>query len=186
LREAVIKALQGTIGINQVRGDGPKMGSKNAKYQVVKNDETIEKTEESQIDILVAEDNEVNQILFRTILESTGWRFKIAENGEEAVDFEARYRPKLILMDVSMPVMNGHEATRAIRHKEQDTDRRIAIIGVTAHAIEGDREKCLEAGMDDYLSKPISPDKLEEKIAHWMVKIGAENSSEQQNPLLKA
>ena len=71
-------------------------------------------------------------------------------------------------MDVSMPVMNGHEATREIRTRELITKKHTPIIGVTAHAIKGDREKCLEAGMDDYLSKPVSPDKLEEKLHHWL------------------
>jgi len=76
----------------------------------------------------------------------------------------------MILMDVSMPVMNGHQATQAIRKAQQeDTDRtHTPIVGVTAHALTGDKERCLEAGMDDYLSKPISPEKLEAKIREWL------------------
>jgi len=82
-------------------------------------------------------------------------------------------------MDVSMPQMNGHEATQEIRKREQDSDRYTPIIGVTAHAIKGDREKCIEAGMDDYLSKPVSPNALEEKIHRW---IGSENDQSGAQP----
>jgi CheY-like chemotaxis protein len=78
------------------------------------------------------------------------------------------HNPRLILMDVSMPEMNGYEATRAIRAAEAATGARIPIIGVTAHALKGDRDKCIEAGMDDYLSKPISPDRLGAKIGNWL------------------
>ena len=69
-----------------------------------------------------------------------------------------------------MPVMNGHEATRTIREREKGQGRRVPIIGVTAHALESDREACLDAGMDDYMSKPISPELLEEKIRQWLGK----------------
>ncbi len=120
--------------------------------------------------ILVCEDNEVNQIVFRQILQETGHTFHIANNGEEGVECYRQMMPHLILMDVSMPKMNGHDATRAIRKIEQETGVHTPIIGVTAHAIKGDKEMCFEAGMDDYLSKPISPDKLEEKIAKWIEK----------------
>ena len=76
--------------------------------------------------------------------------------------------PSLILMDVSMPRLNGLDATRAIREIEQETGRHTPIIGVTAHALKGDMEKCLDAGMDDYLSKPVSPDALAAKIEKWI------------------
>lgn len=69
-----------------------------------------------------------------------------------------------------MPVMNGHEATRMIREREKGQGHRVPIIGVTAHALESDRELCLDAGMDDYMSKPISPELLEEKIRQWLGK----------------
>ncbi len=120
------------------------------------------------IDVLVAEDNEVNQIVFRQILQAGGYNFLIANNGEEAIELYEKHNPKLICMDVSMPIMNGHEATIEIRSREKGKDQHTPIIGVTAHAIKGDMEKCFEAGMDDYLAKPVSPDKLEEKINKWI------------------
>ena len=120
-------------------------------------------------DILIAEDNAVNRIVFTQILQAAGWRFEVAEDGEQAVQMSADLNPRLILMDVSMPKMNGLEATAAIRQREADLGGpRMPIIGVTAHALKGDMERCLEAGMDDYLTKPVSPAKLEAKIVQWL------------------
>jgi CheY-like chemotaxis protein/anti-sigma regulatory factor (Ser/Thr protein kinase) len=121
-----------------------------------------------RLDILVAEDNEVNQIVFSQILDDLDVVYRIVGNGALAVEEYDRVPPRLILMDVSMPVMNGHQASRAIRQKEAGGDRHVPIIGVTAHALKGDREACIEAGMDDYLSKPISPETLEAKIRQWL------------------
>lgn len=126
------------------------------------------------IDVLVAEDNEVNQLVFRQILAESGLRFEIVENGKLAVAAHGRVKPRLILMDVSMPEMNGLEATAEIRRAEEGQQRRVPIIGVTAHALKGDRERCIEAGMDDYVSKPISPRLLLDKINPWIKPGGVE------------
>lgn len=120
------------------------------------------------LDVLVAEDNEVNQLVFSQVLDGLGLNYRIADNGRTAVEMHKALKPRLILMDVSMPEMNGYEATAAIREMESGTGARTPIIGITAHALKGDREKCLEAGMDDYLSKPISPNRLATKIDLWM------------------
>jgi len=125
-------------------------------------------TPDFALDILIAEDNEVNQLVFSQILFDSGYSFEIVGDGRQAVNTSERKPPRLILMDVSMPELNGLEATAHIREREIATGHRTPIIGVTAHALNGDREKCLDAGMDDYLSKPISPDALLEKIAEWM------------------
>jgi len=119
------------------------------------------------LDILVAEDNEVNQMVFSQILAETELSFEIVGNGRRAVAAYGERRPRMILMDVSMPEMNGLEATSEIRKLERGTGMRVPIIGVTAHALKGDKERCLEAGMDDYLPKPISPRALLEKIERW-------------------
>ncbi|MEM9331057.1 MAG: response regulator [Pseudomonadota bacterium] len=125
---------------------------------------TLQEMRLNDLDVLIAEDNEVNQIVFKQILEETGYSYKIANNGQEAVQLYQRLNPKMICMDVSMPVMSGHAATQEIRKLEQSNGRCTPIIGVTAHAMNGDMEKCFDAGMDDYLSKPISARKLQEKI----------------------
>ncbi|MBA3446222.1 MAG: response regulator, partial [Pseudaminobacter sp.] len=120
-----------------------------------------------QLDILVAEDNEVNQLVFTQILAETDFTFQIVGNGRLAVAAFGDMNPRMILMDVSMPEMGGLEATGLIRQLEERSAIRVPIIGVTAHALKGDRERCLEAGMDDYLSKPISPKALLDKIERW-------------------
>ena len=98
-----------------------------------------------EIDVLIAEDNEVNQVVFKQIMQGTNYSFMIANNGQEAVALYRKHKPRVICMDVSMPIMNGHQATREIRDIEQSSERHTPIIGVTAHAIKGDMEKCFEA-----------------------------------------
>ncbi len=110
--------------------------------------------------ILLAEDNPTNRILALRILEKRGHEVIVAENGKEAVDLLEQHAVDLVLMDVQMPVMGGFEATAAIRERERPTGRRLPIIALTAHAMKGDRERCIEAGMDDYISKPIDSAKL--------------------------
>ncbi|KAA3513241.1 response regulator [Agrobacterium rosae] len=124
------------------------------------------------LDVLIAEDNDVNQIVFTQILQQTDLDFRIVNNGKKAVEAWRNDRPSIILMDVSMPVMNGHQATQAIRAEEQKTPnaRRVPIIGVTAYAQDSDRDLCLAVGMDDYLSKPISPELLQAKIDKWLMR----------------
>ncbi|WP_274423315.1 response regulator [Chelativorans sp. YIM 93263] len=122
----------------------------------------------SRIDVLVAEDNEVNQLVFSQVLDELGFNYRIAGNGRTAVKMHRALQPRLVLMDISMPEMNGIEATEAIREAERPMSSYTPIIGITAHALTGDREKCLESGMDDYMSKPISPEKLAAKIERWL------------------
>lgn len=117
-----------------------------------------------KIDVLIAEDNEVNQIVFKQILLDLGVEFKIANNGQEAVALWEKFKPAVVLMDVSMPVMNGHEATREIRRLEQSSGYRTPVCAITAHALRGDKEDCIAAGMDDYISKPVSPDVMISKV----------------------
>ncbi|MDP3523807.1 MAG: response regulator [Hoeflea sp.] len=124
-----------------------------------------------RIRVLVAEDNDVNQIVFEQILEGIGVDFRIVSNGQEAVAAWKASAPDLILMDVSMPVMNGLQASQAIRDAEladAGDHSHVPIIAVTAHAMSGDKERCFSAGMDDYLSKPVSPEKLESIIKKWI------------------
>ncbi|HET7105927.1 MAG TPA: MHYT domain-containing protein [Candidatus Acidoferrum sp.] len=109
-----------------------------------------------RLNILLAEDNSVNQQLARRLLEQRGYSVAIAPDGRQAVSAFETGRFDLILMDVQMPELDGYQATAAIREKESFTGVRVPIIAMTAHALKGDRERCLAAGMDDYLSKPIN------------------------------
>ena len=121
--------------------------------------------------ILVAEDNPINQLYIRELLKHFGCTSDLASNGEEALAAVQQKHYDLVLMDCQMPEMDGFTAAREIRRKEASGEipRRHNIVALTANALEGDRQRCLEAGMDDYLAKPLQPGKLHEllqKYAH--------------------
>jgi CheY-like chemotaxis protein len=115
--------------------------------------------------ILLAEDNVVNQVVAAAMLKREGHCVTIVANGRAAVDASAADPFDLILMDVQMPDMNGFEATAAIRVHESTRGGHVPIVALTAHAMEGDRDRCLEAGMDDYVSKPLRLTDLQRVIA---------------------
>ena len=104
------------------------------------------------------------------ILEKVGHRVAIAENGKAALRMLEEQTFDVMLMDVQMPVMGGFEATARIREKEKRTGRHIPIIAMTAHAMSGDRERCLDAGMDDYLSKPVAASTLLDLVSRYGAK----------------
>jgi CheY-like chemotaxis protein len=118
-------------------------------------DRSAQKMELSPLRILLAEDSLVNQKLAIGLLEKHGHSVVVANNGKEAIVALASHQFDVVLMDVEMPGMDGLEATAVIRLKERQTGEHMPIIAMTAHAMKGDRERCLEAGMDDYVSKPI-------------------------------
>ncbi|NOT01139.1 MAG: response regulator [Phycisphaerales bacterium] len=120
--------------------------------------------------ILLAEDNEIGQEVATMVLREAGYTCDAVKNGQETVDAFRDGAYDLILMDCQMPGMDGFDATRAIRQAESPaTGRRIPIIALTANAIKGDRERCLEAGMDDYLTKPLDPKSLIETIERFLL-----------------
>ncbi len=110
--------------------------------------------------VLVAEDHRVNQLLMQHLLSQQGYEIETVDNGKQAVDAVGRQDFDVVLMDVQMPWMDGLDATREIRALERRTTRRVPIIAMTAYAMKGDRERCLNAGMDGYVSKPINAAKL--------------------------
>jgi CheY-like chemotaxis protein len=119
--------------------------------------------------ILLAEDNVVNQKLAVRLLEKMGCRCDVVANGAEAVAAVQRIAYALVLMDCQMPEIDGFEATKTIRESEQGTNTHIPIVAMTANAMQGDRERCLEAGMDDYVSKPIKPETLRTVLIRWLL-----------------
>jgi two-component system cell cycle response regulator DivK len=113
--------------------------------------------------ILLVEDNEMNRDMLSRRLVRNGYEVFLATDGQQGLDMAVSERPDLILMDMSLPVMDGWEATRRI--KANDATRRIPVIALTAHAMAGDREKALEVGCDDYDTKPVEISRLVGKIA---------------------
>ena len=124
--------------------------------------------------ILLAEDNIINQKLAVRILENRGHRVTVAGNGAEALEALDKERFDIVLMDVQMPNLDGIQATTEIRRRELQTGAHVPIIAMTAHAMTGDREKCIASGMDDYVSKPLKPLDLLKTIQHTVDRIGRE------------
>jgi CheY-like chemotaxis protein len=121
----------------------------------------------NSLQILVAEDNAVNQKLVARLLEKRGHCVQLVGNGLEALDALEQKSYDLVLMDVQMPELDGFEATCELRKREQLTDLHTPVIALTAHAMKGDRERCLAAGMDDYLTKPIRAQELDDLLDNY-------------------
>jgi two-component system sensor histidine kinase/response regulator len=145
LREAILRVL----GLKPQRGESPRLVTRHSLQE-----------SRQHLRILLAEDNPVNRELTVRILSKRGHSVAVAANGKIALETLETQAFDLILMDVQMPEMDGFEATAAIRKNEAVTGTRIPIIAMTAHAMKGDRERCLEAGMDAYISKPVKADEL--------------------------
>ena len=157
LRESIGAALTGGAPVNGDRQDrGDKTSARNGEMG-----ESFE-----GLRVLLAEDNEVNQEVVIGILNGFGIVVDIAENGRGALERRRRENYALILMDCQMPEMDGFEATAEIRRIENGHGR-VPIVALTANAMKGDRDRCLAAGMDDYLSKPLKPEELIEKVSRW-------------------
>lgn len=124
----------------------------------------VDNNPSSEISILQVEDDMVSQLFMKQLCKHAGWKIKMASNGLEALDILKQENFDMILMDIQMPGMNGIEVTKTIREKENLTGKHIPIIATTAYAMSGDRDMCINIGMDDYISKPISLTKLKEVI----------------------
>jgi PAS domain S-box-containing protein len=123
------------------------------------------------IDVLVAEDNTVNQLVIQSMLAKFGCSVRLAANGREAVEQYVLKTPDIVLTDLSMPELDGAGATELIRELQAKTGERRPIIGVTAHAMLEDRQRCIEAGMDDYLAKPVKPAPLRAMLEKWIASV---------------
>ncbi len=129
---------------------------------------TVEEAEALGQLVLVAEDNLTNQDVIRRQLNLLGYTAEIAFDGKEAFELWQSKNYGLLLSDVHMPEMDGYELTAAIRKIETDSDKRIPIVAITANALQGEADKCLQAGMDDYLAKPLEMDKLKRMLSKWL------------------
>jgi CheY-like chemotaxis protein len=138
--------------------------------------EPVEAAPSSSVRVLVAEDNPVNQQLARAMLKRFGHQADIVGNGQEAVDAVLTVPYDLVLMDCQMPVMDGFEATRIIREREGN-GRHTCIVAVTANAMEGDRQRCLAAGMDDYVAKPFRADDIRRMLERRLIGATAPDES---------
>ena len=122
--------------------------------------------DEMQKTVLLVEDNEDNLVVYRTILEHVGFRVIEARDGEEGVSRARQFKPNLILMDISIPKIDGWEATHRLK-SDKDT-RSIPIIALTAHALEEDRQKAIQAGCDGYLAKPVEPRRVVQEVERFV------------------
>jgi CheY-like chemotaxis protein len=119
--------------------------------------------------ILLVEDYKANVLVATALLDEFGYTYMVATNGQEALQMLKTHVFDLVLMDVQMPGIDGFEATHFIREWEKEQNgRKLPVIGMTAHALAGDRERCLSAGMDDYIAKPFHPDELKSKLEKFL------------------
>jgi len=140
---------------------------------------TLAESRHASAKILLAEDNVINQRVALRLLNKMGYRVETVLNGEKALTSLMNNSYDLVLMDIQMPEMDGYEATSIIRNKDSMVkNHHIPIIAMTAHAMKGDRERCLAAGMDDYISKPINPEELAAKVRKWLTGNGTSETEE--------
>ncbi|MGY4562261.1 response regulator [Thermostichus sp. MS-CIW-32] len=158
LQEALVMALGKSSGLStSLLGIGPPLSQTTPMAD----------RPQQSLRILLAEDNPVNQKVALRQLESLGYKADVVANGQEVLDLLQQVRYDLILMDCQMPVMDGYEATRRLRQQERRSGHRTVVIAITANAMQEDRERCLQAGMDDYLSKPVLKEDLQRLLNHW-------------------
>ena len=145
--------------ITDVLGQGPADDTLSRSHLITRYT-MLEDRPKQRLKILLAEDNLINQKFTVKLLENQGHSVLVAGNGQEALKLLEDHALDLVFMDVQMPVMDGFEATLIIREREKSSGRHLPIMAITAHALKEDRERCLEAGMDDYISKPVKVPEL--------------------------
>ncbi len=177
----LVEMMGGAIGVESRQGEGSlfwftvrlKTGDSFSEKKVSV-EETVPKSRPvglpANVSVLVAEDNPMNQEMCRFMLEELGCRVEVVQNGARAFEAAAKQDYDLVFKDCQMPEMDGYQAPARIRRHEssgEKKDRRLPIIALTAHAMQGDRERCLASGMDDYLAKPFNMNELAEMVYRW-------------------
>lgn len=168
--QQLVDLMEGELGLNSEPGKGSTFWF-SVQLKKVDDETSGETTNQAPVSrkffnsgrtlkILIAEDNKINQIVVRKILEKEGFEVDIVETGKQAVDAVQTGKYSFVFMDIQMPEMDGYEATRTIRKMEKGTDKHTPIIALTASAMEKDRQKCLDVGMDEYVPKPIEKEEL--------------------------
>ncbi len=168
--------MGGSLGVDSVEGEGSAFwftaNFKCAKEAAEPVPETTDEDEVLQLNakILLVEDNPINQMVAQKMLEKIGLKAVLADNGIEALERLNEQSFDLVLMDCQMPEMDGFDATREIRKLDIKTltQTPLPIVAMTANVMSGDREKCLEVGMDDYIGKPVQRDKLASVLKKWL------------------
>ena len=174
LCKSIVEILGAKLTLDSVLGEGTTMGLV-VEVTLVDGEEELQVNRaargpaifDSDMKILVVEDNYVNKLILESMLQKLGFTVFASINGQEAVEFLQTTMVNLVLMDCQMPVMDGYEATMAIRELK-NTNASVPIIAVTANANQGDKYRCLEAGMNDYIKKPISQKIITEKLTTWL------------------
>ncbi len=174
ITKKLVEMMGGSIGVESEKGAGTRFivdvdfrVKTNLKEEEPMNEIVDERElEKKKVKILLAEDNEANQFLIKAIVKSKDWELTVVDDGELAVEAYKNDIYDMVLMDVQMPIMNGYEATKAIREIEmaKGTGEHIQIIALTAFAMKSDKDLCIEAGMDDYISKPFKRQQFLDKI----------------------
>ena len=172
----LVTMMRGRLGVDSEQGKGAcfwvEMGFEIAEEDISqKHQETVSvKDVELKAYVLLVEDNPVNQIVASKMLEKMGLTYVVVNNGDEAINkLKEPHDFDIVLMDCQMPVMDGYDATEALREYESEAElKHLPVIAMTANVMEGDEEKCLAAGMDDYVAKPIKLQALKEALARWL------------------
>ncbi|WP_445228439.1 ATP-binding response regulator [Cyanothece sp. BG0011] len=173
----IVQCMNGEIGLNSTVGDGSTfwlkipfaLGDGSRRTQTGERndpDQDLSATAPTSVRILLVEDYEDNRILMLMLLETLGYQADWVTNGQEFLDKTEEQEYDIVFLDCQMPVLDGYEAIKRFRQREEPGSHTV-VIGLTAHAMEGDRQKCLDAGMDDYLSKPIIMENLANLLEKW-------------------